>query len=257
MNFFQELKEFTKNITAWIYTMLGFSFFFFLFGPKEVALFGNKLFLPLPTDYSFSVLFFNKIEQDLLPSGVKLIVTNPLDAFLSQVMISILLAFIITLPFFLYRILKYFLPALFEKERRVLILTLLPSVSLFFLGCLFAYFFLIPLTFKTLYPFATIIGAIPFFSIQEFTSLIFGLTIASGVMFLLPVFMVFLCFLGAIKADFWKNNWRYAVLVFLIFSAIITPDGTGITMTMLFFPLAGLYFAGYLLAQKVEFRKIV
>jgi sec-independent protein translocase protein TatC len=73
---------------------------------------------------------------------------------------------------------------------------------------------------------------------------------AVGIMFLLPVFMVFLSFLGIVKPCFWKNNWRYALLIFLIFSAIITPDGTGITMIMLSAPLAGLYFLGTIVTMK-------
>ncbi len=250
MSFFKEFKEFIKSILSWIYLLIGFSFFFFAFGLKEIEILGKNIFLPLPTLQSFSSQIFRKIQQDLLPNGVQLIVTNPLSAFLAQVLVSLLLAFIITLPFFLYKAMKYFLPALFEKEKKAVMRVLFPSVFLFFLGCLFAYFLLIPSTFKALYLFATIIGAIPFFSVNEFMSLVFGMMMVSGIIFLLPIFMILLNFLGIIKADFWKNNWRYAFLVFLIFSAIITPDGTGITMLMLSVPLVGLYFLGTIITMK-------
>jgi sec-independent protein translocase protein TatC len=250
MSFFKEFKEFIKSILSWVCFLLGFSFFFFLFGLKEIEILGKNIFLPLPTLQSFSSQIFRKIQQDLLPSGVQLIVTNPLSAFLAQVLISLLLAFIITSPFFLYKTMKYLSPALFEKEKKVIIRVLFPSVFLFFLGCLFAYFLLIPSTFKALYPFAAIIGAIPFFLVNEFISLVFGLMLVSGIIFLLPVFMILLNSLGIVKADFWKNNWRYAFLIFLIFSAIITPDGTGITMLMLSAPLVGLYFAGCMLTSR-------
>lgn len=250
MDFFKEFREFIKTVLSWICLLVGFSFFFFLFGLKEVEIFGKKLFLPLPTLYSFSVQIFKKIQQDLLPTGVQLIVTNPLSAFLAQILISLSLAFILTLPFFLYRIMKYLGPALFEKEKKVIIKVLFPSALLFFAGCLFAYFLLIPSTFKVLYPYATVIGAIPFFSVNEFTTLVFGLMMAVGIMFLLPVFMVFLSRLGIVKADFWKNNWRYAIMIFLILSAVITPDGTGITMMLLAMPLTVLYFLGYFGARK-------
>lgn len=244
MGFFQESKEFVKSILSWVYLLLGFSFFFLLLGLKEIELLGRNLFLPLPTLHSFSVQIFGIIQKNLLPSGVQLIVTNPLSAFLAQITISLLLAFILTLPFLLYKIIGYLFPALFEKEKKAIIWTLFPSTFLFFAGCLFAYFLLIPSIFRVLYPYATVIGAIPFFSVQEFITLVFGIMMAVGIMFLLPVFMVFLSSLGIVKSDFWKNNWRYALLIFLIFSAIITPDGTGITMIMLSTPLAGLYFLG-------------
>ena len=254
MNFFNELlnelKEFIKSILSWIYLLFAFAFFFFLFGLKEVELFGRNLFLPLPTLHSFSAQFFGKIQTDLLPAGVQLIVTNPLSAFSAQIITSLLLGFVLTFPFFLYKTMRYLYPALLGKEKKIILRILTPSVILFFAGSLFAYFFLIPSTFRILYSYTAVIGAIPFFSVQEFITLVFGMVIVGGIISLLPVFMVLLSFSGVIEPDFWKNNWRYAFLIFLIFSAIITPDGTGITMAMLTAPLAGFYFLGIIITMR-------
>ena len=210
--------------------------------------------MPLPTQDSFSVQVFNKIRYDLLPPGVQLIVTNPMSAFVSQILLSILLGFLLTFPFFIYKIILYIQPALLPHEKKAVLWSLLPLVSLFFAGCAFSYFFLIPVTFKVLYPYAVSINAITFFSIDEFIYYVSGLMVAVGMMFLLPLFMVLLSFMGIIKADFWRKNWRYSCLFFLISSAIITPDGTGVTMMMLFLPLATLYFMGYVFANK--FNKV-
>ncbi len=256
MTLIEELKIFVKNILHWIYYFVGFSFFFFLFGLKKVAIFGKNYFLPLPTENSFSVQVFNKIRHDLLPPGVQLVVTNPISAFVSQILVSILLGFLFTLPFFIYKFILYLQPALLPHEKKAVLWSLLPFVFLFFSGSMFSYFFLIPATFKVLYPYATIIGAVPFFSIDEFVYYVFSLMIAVGMMFLLPLFMILLSFVGIIKADFWRRNWRYALLFFLILSAIITPDGTGITMVMLFLPLVALYFAGYVFSSKFSRRNI-
>lgn len=250
MGLIEEIKEFVKGILSWIYVFVGFLFFFFSFGLKEIEILGKSLWFPLPTAHSFSSQFFKLIQERLLPSGVQLIVTNPLSAFLAQIMASLLLSFVLTLPFLLYKIMKYLLPALFKKEKKIILLILFPVILLFFTGCLFSYFFLIPVTFKILYSFATNIEAIPFFSVNEFVSLVFGLTLAVGVMFLLPVFMSLLNLLGVTNLSFWKKNWKYAFLIFLIFSAIITPDGTGITMIMLFVPLMGLYLLGMIIKRK-------
>lgn len=245
MWFFTELKELIRSILSWIVVLVSFSFFFFLFEFKEISIFNRSYLLPSPSAYeSFASKTLLVIQKDLLPQGVELIVTNPLSAFLAQVIISFLMAFIVTLPYFFYKMFGYLFPALFENERKVLLKVLMPSVLLFFAGCAFAYFILIPLIFKTLYPYTVIIGAVPFFSVQEFITLVFGIMIAVGIMFLLPVFMSLLSFLGLIGTSFWKRNWRHAFLVFLIFSAIITPDGTGISMMILSAPLVGLYFLG-------------
>lgn len=252
MTLFEELKIFVKNILHWIYSFVFFSFFFFIFGLKEVIISGKKYFLLLPASDSLSVQIFNKIKHDLLPPDVQLIVTNPMSAFVSQILLSILLGFLATIPLFIYRIILYIQPALLPHEKRAILWSLLPIVSLFFVGCAFSYFFLIPVTFEVLYPYATTIGAIPFFSINEFIYYVFSLMIAVGMVFLLPLFMILLSLMKIIEADFWRRKWRQSLLLFLILSAIITPDGTGITMIMLFLPLAALYFAGYIFANKLS-----
>lgn len=234
----------------WIYSFLGFSFFFFSFGLKKVWIFGGSYFVPFPSSDSFSVRFFNQIREDLLPAGVLLVTTNPMSAFVAQIWSSMLLGFFITTPIFFHKLIMYLRPALLPHEKKAVAWSVLPIVVLFISGSLFSYFFLIPATFKVLYPYAAHIGAVQFFSIDEFSYYVFGLTISVGAMFLLPIFMVLLSFLGIIPADLWKRHWRSACLLFLILSAIITPDGTGVTMVLLFLPLMGLYFLGYSFASK-------
>jgi sec-independent protein translocase protein TatC len=251
MTLLQELKIFIKHLLHWFYCFFGFSFFFFLFGAGKVTIFGKNLFLPTLSGDSFAVQIFNKVRTDLLPSEVQLVVTNPMSAFVSQVSLSILLAFLMTLPFFIYKIVIYLQPALHPHERKALLWALLPFVFLFFSGCAFSYLFLVPATFEVLYPFATSIGAVTFFSLDEFVYYVSGLTVSVGAMFLLPLFMIMLSMMGIIKAEFWQSKWRHAVLLFLFLAAIITPDGTGITMVMLFVPLALLYFAGYYFAKRL------
>ena len=234
MNFFQELKNFIKSILCWIYLLLIFAFLFFIF----------------PIGKPFSLLFFDRIKKDLLPLGVQLIATNPMGAFLSQMIISIVLAFIIIFPFIIYGIVKYLLPALYEKEKKALMKLTIPSSFLFIAGCIFSYFYIIPPTFKILYSFTTTMEIVPFFTVGEFVYSVLGMILAVGVIFLLPIFMGMLSWIGLIESGFWKNNWRYAFLIFLIFSAIITPDGTGITMMILTVPLVGLYGAGIMVSKK-------
>lgn len=250
MTLFQELKEFIKAISHSLYAFLGFSIFFFSFGLKKVVLFGASYLVPLPSSNTFAVFIFNRIEHDLLPQGVHLVVTSPLSGFISQVVLSLLLALVPTFPFFLYKMIQYLSPALFEHEKKAVMKFLVPLVALFIAGALFAYFVIIPLTFKLLFPYATSIGATPFFGVDEFINSVVSLMVATGVMFLLPLCMILLSFIGLVDGDFWKTKRRYALLFFLIFSAIITPDGTGVTMVLLFVPLALLYEAGCLCTRK-------
>jgi len=255
MSFFDELNELRKRILFWIYFYFLFSLFFFLFGPKEVSFFEKKFFLPLPSSYSFSVQLLEKIQRDLVPPEVKLIVINPISGFLVQIMAALFLGFIFTLPIFLSQILGFITSGLYEKEKKTAIKVLIPSTFLFILGCFFAYFFLIPFTLKILYPFTLSIGVIPFFELNNFLTLIFGLMMGTGIMFLLPIFMILLTWLGLVEASFWKQQAKYAILFFVVFSAIITPDGTGITLLILSVVLTGLYFLGYLISRILKGRK--
>jgi len=250
MALLEELKKFLKSILLWIYFFLGFTIFFFGFGFKQIEFLEKKILLPMPSIYSFSAQFFKHIQQNLLPPQVKIVVLNPLNAFLAQIMIALSLSFIFTSPILLYGLTKFISPALYEKEKKIILKVVGFSSILFILGCLFSYFILAPSTFKILYSFATVLEASPLFTAYEFVNLTFILVIAVGIMFQLPIFMVLLSNLGLVSSDFWKNNYKYIFLFFLIFSAIITPDGTGVTMLLLFLPLAGLYFLGYILILK-------
>lgn len=250
MGFFKEIEILKKSIIYCLSVFLFLALFFFAFGLKQVSFLGLSFFLPLPTWHSFSVLLFEQIQKDLVPIGVELIVINPLSAFLAQAIISLCLAFIVGFPFFLYRFIKYLSPVFSQQEKNKIIKAWIPSLFLFIAGCLFAYLLLVPTTLRILYGFPAVMELTPFLVVDEFILFVLGLMLVTGIMFLLPIFMVLLSWLGIVKKDFWKSNWRYAISIFLLFSAIITPDGSGITMIMLFVPLSGLYVLGYCLILK-------
>lgn len=250
MTLLQELKIFIKYIAPWFYSLIGFSIFFSLFGLHKVTIYSRDFILPIFSDKSFSVQVFKMIERDFVPPGVRLIVTNPWSGFIAQLEIVIILAFMVTLPFFLYKIIKYLSPALFDHEKKAILKSVIMFTALFMLGCVFAYYFMIPMTFKFMYPFASSLGVLTFFSLEAFMSWVIAILITTGIIFLLPIFMIVLSYLGIVSSDFWREKWRVAFLFLLIFSAIITPDQTGVTMILLFAPLAILYVAGSFLARK-------
>jgi sec-independent protein translocase protein TatC len=256
MDLFGELKELLRGFLLWFYFFLGFTIFFSAFGLKKIIILEKNFSLPLPTIHSFATQFFKHIQGELLPSQVEIIALNPLNAFLAQIIISLSLAFIFTFPLFLYEVIKFVSPGLYEKEKQAVSKVLFFSLALFFLGCLFSYFILVPSSFKILYSFATALEASSLFTAYDFVCLTFILIIVVGIMFQIPIFMLLLSRLGLVKASFWKNNCKFMFLGFLFFSAIITPDGTGVTMLLLFLPLAGLYYLGYFLAFQEEIKKI-
>src|SRR3989338_3655187 len=123
MTILEEVKVFIKNISLFLFLFLGFSLSFFLF----------------PLDNPITLQIFQKIKSDLLPSGVELIVTNPLTAFVFEIELSMLLAFVILFPFFLYKIISYLKPALFSHEKKLLLQSLIPSSLLFVIFGFYCY----------------------------------------------------------------------------------------------------------------------
>ena len=208
MTLLQELKIFIKNIASWFYVLIGFSLFFSIFSLHRVVIYSRELVLPIISDDSFAIQVFKMIERDFVPKGVQLIVTNPWSGFIAQLEIVIILAFIVTLPLLLYKIIKYSSPALFEHEKKAILKSITLFTVLFVSGCLFAYYFMIPLTFKFMYPFASSLGVMTFFSLEAFMAWVIAILITNGVTFLLPIFMLVLSSLGVVSPDFWRKKWK-------------------------------------------------
>ncbi len=250
MGFFKEIEELKRTVSSILLVFVILTFFFFMVGLKEVNFLGKEMIVPYPQLDSFSANIFRKMRDDLVPSGVTLMTTDPFSAFSAQIFISMCLSLITGLPFFLYRIITYLAPSLSGDEKKKIAKVWFPSLFLFLAGCAFSYTLLIPTVLNVLYKYPQALGADSFLNVGGFVFLSIGITIVIGLTFLLPAFMILLSSLGLIRRSFWKKNWRYAMIIFLIFSAIITPDGSGLTMILLVLPLSGLYFLGYALSPK-------
>lgn len=239
-----ELKTLAYLFRDWLLWLLAATAFFFSVGVHTFAVYGYALTLPWLEGASLSARLLAALAESLVPAGVSLVVTTPLAAFVAQVKVALLLAFIATLPIGIIRLVRYFGPAMYARERRVVRLLALPATVLFALGAWFAYVFVIPPTFSILYGYAGTIGATSYFALDALVALAVSLMAACGIMFTLPVAMVALARAGVVSGAFWRQQWRGALVTFLIVSAILTPDGSGVTMVLLAAPMAALYGAG-------------
>lgn len=253
---FEEIKKFKDLIVTWLALFIGVGIFFFFFGTAPATFFGHLIHIPLPTDVSFAAQFFRMMEDTILPPGVTLVALGPLSALNTQTIVAFMLSFLVTFPYLLYRLVRYISPALHSNERKAFLTVLVPAVILFFSGALFSYKFVIPPTFKALYSYTAATGVVSIFSMEAFVSTVVTFMVVSGFLFLLPIFMVLLSFLGICPPPFWWKNWRYAQFSFLAFSAIITLDGSGVSMVLLSLPLTGLYAVGAMVAQVTHKERV-
>jgi sec-independent protein translocase protein TatC len=191
------------------------------------------------------------MEETLLPDEVSLIQTAPGQAFFSQVFIAILLSILLSMPLIVREMYAFISPAFGKSTRSLLtVKTFVPTILLFVIGVIFSYVIVIPFILNFLYAYGESIGVATFFSINEFFPFVLQLLLAFGLAFELPAIMYTLSLTGVVDAAFWKKNFRYAVIIFVIFGAIITPDGGGISMWLVVAPMMLLYLAGILVVKR-------
>ncbi|MFQ5884284.1 MAG: twin-arginine translocase subunit TatC, partial [Thermoplasmata archaeon] len=136
------------------------------------------------------------------------------------------------------------------REKKLLINVTVPATLLFITGAVFAYIFVVPFVFDFLYRIAANMVDQMFLSPGGFIDFTLAFLFGFGLAFELPVIMVGLSALGIVTPGFWKRNWRYATVAIFIFGAVITPDGSGVTMFLVATPMLVLYLMGYLISKR-------
>lgn len=203
----------------------------------------------------FSFTFVNKISDILrLPAlGIieNFIFTSPTEVFTTYLRLSILAGFIISLPFILFQIGLFLMPAVQKDQREAIASWLIISFLLSILGIIFSYFLALPFAFKFLIGFAKG-AAVPMISIGKYFSFAGALLLIGAGIFQIPVVMALLSYIGMFKAAFFRKNRKYAVVVIFIIAAIITPTQDIVNMLIFAVPMLALYEAGILASWIIE-----
>ncbi|RLF07442.1 MAG: twin-arginine translocase subunit TatC [Thermoprotei archaeon] len=192
-----------------------------------------------------------KIERDLLPKGVTLMASTWTGVILTYFYLALLLGFLVASPIVAYEIYKYIEPALYPHEKRHLAWFTTSFTGLFILGVAFSYFILLPWTYKFLLKFAGLVGAQPFFTVDDFLAFTVLVMFAVGLTFTFPVVTTLLVKLEMLTPESLTSRWREIVVVIFIIAAIVTPDVSGFTMMMLAAPIIALYALAIAIAKLV------
>jgi sec-independent protein translocase protein TatC len=192
--------------------------------------------------YIFSKSLFEILMQPLLaamPPEEKLIYTGLPEAFFTYLKVAFLAGTLLAVPVIMYQLWIFIAPGLYKKEKRLLTPIVFLS-SLFFLGgALFGYFVVFPFGFKFFMGFSSdYVRPLP--SMKEYLGFSAKLLFAFGIVFELPLFITFLARLGIVDVKFLKAKRKYAILLFFVFAAILTPPDV-ITQVMMAGPLIVLY----------------
>jgi len=211
------------------------------------------LYYPIPDPLdNIAAQLTNYFKINLVPEGVQLIQTAPGQAFFAQIYIAALVGLVTGTPVIIREIVSFLKPALKENEVNVGRTITAPIMGLFISGCLFAYFVVIQFMFEFLFYYGASSGLVTFLNIMEFATFVLQILLAFGLSFQLPVIMYAISQTGMTDAKFWRKNIRYAIIVIVIFGALVTPDGSGVTMWFIAGPMIGLYLAGMILVERKE-----
>jgi len=138
-----------------------------------------------------------------------------------------------------------------------LIKAILPMFLLFIFGVVFSYILVIPFTLNLLYKYGESVGAETFLTVNDFITFVLQFILGFGIAFQLPVLMYVLSLSGLTDSKFWQKNFRYAIIIITIFGAIITPDGSGVTMWFIALPMIALYAVGIVMIRRKEHDVII
>ena len=196
-------------------------------------------------DFSDYTLLVSKIiemlQEAVLPEGVTLIAFNWLDSFYIYVMIAFTISFIICLPYVATQVYAFLAPAIYENEKKGLFVFVSMFVLLFLLGVSYAYFILIPATFRVLYQFVYQTRVMPFYSVKDFFDIIsFGL-VGSGLFYTFPLVIYTLVVIDIIMVDDLRRMRKHLFLGLAIVTAFLTPDPTPVSMLLMTIPFYILY----------------
>ncbi len=200
--------------------------------------------------YFFSEDLFGFLVRPLLrvmPEGSTLIFTGLPEAFFTYLKLSLFAGIIFASPVVLYQIWCFVAPGLYGHEKRYMYPFVILSTICFAAGVGFAYFVVFPIAFKFFLGYTT--DAIrPLPSIKEYLSFTFKLLLAFGVVFELPVFVLFLSRLGVIDAKTLSSQRKFAVLLIFVVAAILTPPDI-VSQILMAGPLLLLYECSIIVAR--------
>ena len=184
-----------------------------------------------------------------LPAGqvAKMIASEPTSGFFAPIKLAFCAAVFVCAPWLLYQAWGFVAPGLYRREKRLAMPLLVSSVLLFYAGCLFAYFVVLPSVFHALAMFTPeIVTIAP--DPGKYLDFVLVLFLAFGACFELPVALVILVQLGWVTPA-QLREWRgYAVVGIFVIAALITPPDA-ISMLLLAIPMCLLYEAGILASR--------
>jgi sec-independent protein translocase protein TatC len=216
-----------------------------LFGPKDPNFISYKYFCEASKFFGLS--------NDLCSTNFDFIIQNTdvEGQFSLLIWACVAVGFIISFPYILLQFWNFIKPALYEHERKMASTFIIISSLLFFIGVLFGYFVIVPMSVNFFATFKVSAEIKNEFNVESFIGMIKTSAIASGLIFELPIIVYFLSKLGLVTPKAMREYRKYSVVAILIVAAIVTPPDI-VSQIIVAVPLLILYEISILISAVVN-----
>jgi len=188
----------------------GFIFDTILMAPKNPEFFTNRVLASIG-------IYINQANS------FSLISTQMAGQFSAHVMISMVAALVLAFPYLIWELSRFIMPALYPQEQKYAKGGVFVVSALFVLGVLFGYYLIVPLSIEFLGSYQVSEQVLNTINLNSYFQIVASVTLATGVLFELPVFILFLTKIGLVTPDFLAKYRKVAFIIALTVAAVITP----------------------------------
>ena len=221
--------------------------------------FDQIIFAPIHTDFITYRMFceitkyLNTSDNGMCVTEMPFIIqsTEMGGQFSMFIWTCITCGFILAFPYILWEIWKFISPALYKKEKKNAVVFITISSLLFFLGVLFGYFLILPLSVNFFGGFNVSSVIKNEFNLDNYIGMVKTSVLSCGFMFELPIIIYFLTKIGLVTAQTLRTYRRYAIVFILIVAAFLSPPDV-LSQIIVAIPLLILYEVSILIAVYVN-----
>lgn len=194
-------------------------------------------------------LFVDPTMALLIRPAGSVVFLGPAEGFFTRIKVALLLGAFVASPVILYQVWRFVAVGLTRAERRAVLWVLPSAVVLFVGGALFALLAVLPVTVRILLDLGSAPGIRPMLALGQYLGFVATFALGFGVMFQLPIVMLFLTKIGVVSYPLLARGRKYAVLVIFIAAGVLTPGPDVFSQFMMALPALVLYEASVWIAR--------
>lgn len=220
-----------------------------IFGPKRTDFWTYRMLCEFATKYN--------LGADLCIQKINFVIMNNTMAgqFNLHLSASFIGGFILGFPYLLWEMWRFIRPGLEKKERRYATGLIFWGSILFIMGILFGYYIITPMSVNFLGSYVISEEIVNQITLDSYLSTVSVLTLATGLVFELPIIIYFLSLMGIVTPKFMRGNRRIALFLIFLVAAFITPTPDIPTQLLVGIPLYILFEVSILVSARVMKRK--